>query len=63
MTGILEARIARVARVRGCDFAEAARMVAVSAARRREARKRAARRESERMTRARSAWWWGRDFE
>jgi hypothetical protein len=60
MTTALEARIARVARGRGCSFNEAASVVAMAAARRRNRRKREA---ADRLTRVRSTWAWRRDFE
>lgn len=59
MNGIIEARIARVARARGCSFQEAARLVSLAAIRRRNARQRAA----ERLTRVQGTWHWRRDFE
>ncbi len=59
MTGTIEARIARVARARGCSFQDAARVVALAAVRRRSARKL----EADRLTRAQSTWHWRRDFE
>ena len=59
MNTVIEARIARVARVRGCSFQDAARMVTLAAVKRRRARKR----ESDRLTQARTAWHWRRDFE
>jgi hypothetical protein len=59
MNTLIEARIARVAKNRGCSFSEAARLVSLAALRRRNARKR----EEERLTRLRSTWAWRRDFE
>ncbi len=59
MNTIIEARIARVARVRGIGFDEAARVVALAGVRRRAAKRRLA----ERLTRARNTWHWRRDFE
>jgi hypothetical protein len=59
MNTIIEARIARVARVRGLAFDEAARVVARAGVRRRAAKRRLA----ERLTRARAMWHWRRDFE
>jgi hypothetical protein len=58
MNGVIEARIARVARARGCSFAEAARLVSRAAVRRRNA----AKREEARLTACRKTWSWARDF-
>lgn len=62
MNGVIEVRIARVARARGCSFAEAARLVSRAAVRRRNAAKWAALREAERLTACRKTWSWARDF-
>jgi hypothetical protein len=59
MNTVIEARIARVARARGCSFAEAAGLVARAAARRRNRRKR----EAVALTRLQGTWHWRRDFE
>jgi len=59
MNTVIEARIARVARVRGCSFYEAARLVAGAAVRRRRERKASV----ESLNRLRGAWHWRRDFE
>lgn len=59
MNGAIEARIARVARARGCCFHEAARLVALAAVRRRNVKRRAA----ERLARAEAMWWWRKELE
>ena len=59
MNGIIEARIGRVARARGCSFCEAARLVSLAAVRRRKAQ----RRETARSEAVRKSWYWRRDFE
>lgn len=77
MNTVIESRIARVARVRGCSFQEAASLLAKRGALRRAARRRAQgdsayRRISggaespelvEGLTRLRTTWHWRRDFE
>lgn len=59
MNTVIGARIARVAKARGCSFPEAARLVSAAAARRRTAR----RSEAQRLTRLQGTWHWRRDFE
>lgn len=78
VTTVLEAKIARLARARGCSFAAAARLVGKRGALRRAARRRLAQGDSavrrisggtespelvEGLTRLRSTWHWRRDFE
>lgn len=58
MNGVIEQRIARVAKSRGVSFNEAARLVA-----RRPRKWSRARREREALTRLHSTWAWRRDFE
>lgn len=59
MNGVIEARIGRVARARGCSFQEAARLVSLAAVRRRKVRQR----EAARAEAVRKSWYWRRDFE
>jgi hypothetical protein len=64
MNTVIEARIARVARLRGCSFYEAASMVALRRGARRRAQGDFARAKSAaQVERMRGAWYWRRDFE
>jgi hypothetical protein len=60
MNTVIEARIARVARVRGCGFCEAAAIVAKRGALRRAA---LAQGRAARERRMLTTWYWRRDFE
>ncbi len=69
MTTVIEARIAREARVRGCSFCEAAAIVARRRAPRRDALARGdfagakSAKSAAEVERMRGAWYWRRDFE
>jgi hypothetical protein len=64
MNTLIEARIARVARGRGCSFYEAASLLALRrAAKRRAAVRQAQARQESNLTRLRGTWHWRRDFE
>ncbi len=66
MNTVIEARIARVARLRGCSFCEAAAIVARRRASRRAALARgdfAGAKSAAQVERMRGAWYWRRDFE
>jgi hypothetical protein len=63
MNTTIESRIARVARVRGISFCEAARIMALRRAAKRRAQGDFARAKSEAgLTAVRSTWAWQRDF-
>lgn len=63
MNTVIEARIARVARVRGISFFEAARVVGKRGATRLRARRFGVARAARELTRLQSTWHWRRDFE
>jgi hypothetical protein len=63
MNGLVEARIAGIARARGCSFYEAAALAGAAGARRRVKVRQARQREAGRAEAVRRAWWWRADFE